>query len=91
MENHVLIRLAKRGVINMKAISLSEELKKQAVEEIKEYFIERRDEEIGQLAAELLLDFMMEKVGGIIYNQAIRDAQAFMSEKVEDLYGLEKN
>lgn len=75
----------------MKVITLSEELKKQAIDDIKNYFIERRDEEIGQLAAELFLDFMIEKVGVTIYNQAIRDAQAFMSEKVDDLYGLEKN
>lgn len=71
-------------------ITLSEEAKKQAVDDIKEFFIERRDEEIGQLAAELLLDFMIEKIGAVIYNQAIQDAQAFMNGKVEDLYGLEK-
>ena len=74
----------------MREIILSEESKKQAVDDIIKFFIERRDEEIGQLAAELLLDFMIEKVGAAVYNQAIRDAQAFMSEKVEDLYGLEK-
>lgn len=74
----------------MSVITLSEEAKKQAVDDIKEFFIERRDEEIGQLAAELLLDFMIEKIGAVIYNQAIQDAQAFMSGKVEDLYGLEK-
>lgn len=74
----------------MAAVNLSQELKKQATDDIKRYFLENREEEIGQLAAELLLDFMLEKVGAVIYNQAIRDAHTFMSEKVEDLYALEK-
>lgn len=74
----------------MAVINLSQELKKQAIDDIKRYFSENREEEIGQLAAELLLDFMCEKVGAVIYNQAIRDAHTFMSEKVEDLYALEK-
>jgi uncharacterized protein (DUF2164 family) len=72
-------------------IHLSKELKKQAVDDLKKYFMEKREEEIGQLGAELLLDFMVEKVGAVIYNQAIKDAHAFMFEKVEDLYALEKN
>ncbi|AIF49915.1 DUF2164 domain-containing protein [Pelosinus sp. UFO1] len=74
----------------MTPINLSKELRKQALDEIKKYFLEKREEEIGQLAAELLLDVMIEKVGAAIYNQGIRDAHTFMSEKIEDLYGLEK-
>lgn len=74
----------------MTPINLSKELRKQALDEIKKYFLEKREEEIGQLAAELLLDIMLEKVGAAIYNQGIRDAHTFMSEKIEDLYGLEK-
>jgi uncharacterized protein (DUF2164 family) len=74
----------------MPPINLSKELKKQAIDEIKKYFLEKREEEIGQLAAELLFDVMIEKVGAAIYNQGIRDAHTFMSEKIEDLYGLEK-
>ncbi len=74
----------------MAVLHLSKELKKQAVDDIKKYFLEHRDEEMGQLAAELLLDFMIEKVGKVIYNQGIKDAHTFMSEKVEDLYALEK-
>ncbi|GMA98973.1 DUF2164 domain-containing protein [Pelosinus sp. IPA-1] len=74
----------------MTPFNLSKELRKQALDEIKKYFLEKREEEIGQLAAELLLDVMIEKVGAAIYNQGIRDAHTFMSEKIEDLYGLEK-
>lgn len=76
--------------MDMAVIHLSKELKKQAIDDLKKYFVENREEELGQLGAELLLDFMVEKVGVVIYNQAIKDAHAFMFEKVEDLYALEK-
>lgn len=71
-------------------IELSPDKKRQLIAEMQGFFLERRDEEIGGLFAELLLDFMLEKIGPGVYNQAIQDACAFMNEKVEDLYGLEK-
>jgi uncharacterized protein (DUF2164 family) len=74
----------------MTTFHLSKELKKQAVDDIKKYFLDNREEEMGQLASELLLDFMIEKVGKVLYNQGIKDAHTFMSEKVEELYVLEK-
>ena len=74
----------------MRNIPLSKELKKQAITDLKIYFVNNRGEELGELGAELLLDFMLEKIGPVIYNQAIQDAHTFMSEKVEDLYALEK-
>ncbi len=74
----------------MEKIELTKEAKKQMIEDIKIYFSEKREEEMGDLAAQLLLNFMMEKIGPMFYNQAIRDAYLFMSDKLEDLYGLEK-
>jgi len=74
----------------MKKIKLEKELKDQTVLQIKKYFLEERDEEIGDLSAALLMDFMIGQVGPAIYNQAIKDAHALVSKKIEDLYGLEK-
>lgn len=74
----------------MKKFKLAKELKEQLVIDIQQYFLDERDEEIGNLSAELLLQFMIEKVGPAIYNQGIRDAHALVSKKIEDLYGLEK-
>ena len=33
----------------------------------------------------MLLDHVLKKVGPVIYNQAIRDAQGYLQEKVIDL------
>lgn len=73
-----------------KKIELEKEVRKQAVEDIKTYFSNEREEEIGDLGAGLLLDFIIEEIGPVLYNQGIKDAHLFLSERLEDLYGLEK-
>lgn len=71
-------------------IKLEKHIKKNLIEEIKRFFWNERDEELSDLAAEILLDFVLNKIGPHIYNEGIKDAYAFMNEKVEDLFGLEK-
>lgn len=70
----------------MNRIKLSKEHKKNAVEEIKKYFACERDEHIGDLQSELILDFILDNVGPHIYNQAISDMQKYMNEKIDDMY-----
>ena len=74
----------------VKTFELSKEARKQAIAEIQSYFLAERDEEVGELAAGFLLDFFLAKVGPAVYNQAIRDAQAYMNEKIEDMDGLQR-
>ncbi|PKM52298.1 MAG: DUF2164 domain-containing protein [Firmicutes bacterium HGW-Firmicutes-7] len=71
-------------------IELAKEQKKKAVEEIREYFAREREDLIGELAGELILDFITDKLGPYYYNQAVSDVQKYMNEKVEDLYGIMK-
>lgn len=69
----------------MKKIEISKERKNNLVNEIIRYFDEERDEEIGQLAAELIVDFFIDKIGIEIYNQALDDAKIWFIKKMEDL------
>jgi uncharacterized protein (DUF2164 family) len=69
------------------AITISSEAKKQLIASIKRYFEENMDEEIGDLKADLLLDYFLKEIGPTIYNQAIADARAFFEEKTADLDG----
>ena len=69
------------------AIELRKEIKQQVLESIKRYVDENMDEEIGDLKASLFLDFVLIEIGPSIYNQAIADAQAFVSDKLADLDG----
>jgi len=71
----------------MARITLTKEQNKNAVEEIRSYFENERDESIGDLQGQLVLDFIIDKIGPIIYNQGIEDMQRYMNEKVEDMYG----
>ncbi|MCE5284371.1 MAG: DUF2164 domain-containing protein [Pelosinus sp.] len=74
----------------MSKIKISKEVKAEFIKEIQSYFLKQQGEEIGTLAAGFLADFIIEKLGPFFYNQGIKDACVFMTEKVEDMYGLEK-
>lgn len=67
------------------AISLPEETRKAFVAAIKHYFKKERNEEIGELAADFFLDFVLEQIGPSIYNQAIRDVQASLQTTIAEL------
>lgn len=64
------------------------------VQSIKQYFADELNQEIGQIDAELLLDFFSEKVGGAYYNLGLRDARAVLAAKLADvddaLYEIEQ-
>lgn len=70
-------------------MKLSTVEKQRIIPLIQNYFEEERDEEIGNLAAEFLLDFFVEEVGALIYNRAIADVRKYLKAELEDLeYGL---
>ncbi len=69
-------------------IVLEREKKEEMVKAIVHYFKKERDEEIGQLAAGMVLDFIIEKLAPEFYNQGVLDSCAYMNEKVEDLQSL---
>jgi len=70
------------------AIALSKEVRQQAIQSIKRYFVENLDDDIGDLKSGLLLDFFLEEIGPSVYNEAITDAQAYFQERTTDLDGV---
>jgi len=74
---------------DIKKITISKEEKEKLISEIQEYFLEERNEELGNLAAGFILDFIIDNIAPTFYNQGIRDSIRYMNERVEDLYGLE--
>ena len=68
-------------------ITLSDDATKQAVASIRRYFAEELDQELGELPALLLLEFMLKEIGPSVYNAAIADAQTFLRDRVADLEG----
>lgn len=69
----------------MSSIEFSPERKKQLINDLMMYFEQERDEEIGLLAAEMMIDFLIDKIGGEVYNQALDDAKLWFSKKMDDI------
>jgi uncharacterized protein (DUF2164 family) len=70
----------------MKEIGLlDKDQRKMAIEAIMSFFQNERDEEIGIIAAEEVLDFFLNDIGTAIYNKGVDDAKATLRKLVDGL------
>ncbi|MBL4646355.1 MAG: hypothetical protein COA52_06380 [Hyphomicrobiales bacterium] len=69
----------------MKKVEFSKEDTAEMTRHIQRYFSTELDQEIGDLGAELLLEFFGEKIGAYFYNQGLHDAQAVLATKMDDV------
>lgn len=69
----------------MKRVEFSGLEKKAIVEHIQTYFSAELDHEIGNLGAEMFLDFISEKIGVYYYNRGLTDAQVVVTKKMDDI------
>ena len=67
------------------AIELSDETRDEAISSIQTYFLKEREEEMGDVAAGALLDFIIRQIGPSIYNRGVRDARDRVQAWVTDL------
>jgi uncharacterized protein (DUF2164 family) len=70
------------------SITISPDATKQLQASIKRYFAEHLEQDIGDLKASMLLDYVLKEIGPTIYNQAIENAQAYFQGRVADLEGV---
>lgn len=66
-------------------ITIPDEARKQAIGSIRRYFTEELDQDIGELKAGLVLDYVLREIGPSVYNQAIADARTYFEERTADL------
>ncbi|WP_141431781.1 DUF2164 domain-containing protein [Bacillus sp. 03113] len=75
-------------------IKLPKENKDLIIDNLKVFFYNERSEEIGDLAAENLLDFVIKNIGPYFYNQGVKDAKEVCEQKMmsleEDIQSLER-
>lgn len=69
------------------AIELTAEQAQRVRGSIKRFCEEHLDLEVGDLKAQLFLDFCLREIGPTIYNAAIADAQRYFEGRVADLEG----
>lgn len=71
-------------------IFIPNDRRKDMVAAIKVYFSQGEGEEIGDLRATLILDFVIEKLAPDFYNQGVRDSYQYVKDMVEDVLSLQK-
>jgi len=70
------------------SIKLSDEQRKQSIASIKRYVAQELEQDIGDLKAGLLLDFVLKEIAPSVYNGAVADAQTFLRDRLSDLEGV---
>ncbi|MFD0050523.1 DUF2164 domain-containing protein [Actinomycetes bacterium NPDC127524] len=70
------------------------EKKKAMIRSIQEYVYQEQGEEIGELAAENHLQFILREIAPFIYNEGIKDAKRIIEDQMnsleEELFSLER-
>jgi len=66
-------------------ISFSKEEKADIIRRIQHFFAVERDEKIGEVAAELLLEFFSSEIGGYYYNRGLYDAQTLLRDRIAEI------
>jgi uncharacterized protein (DUF2164 family) len=78
----------------VKPIKFEKEERAAIVGRIQGYFRDELDSSIGEIPAELLLNFFSEQIGAFYYNQGLADAKAVLGKVVDDveerIYALER-
>ena len=70
-------------------IKLTKEQRADMVSSIKKYFKQERGEEVGDLGAGLILDFVIERLAPEFYNQGVNDSSRYMNDRIEDMISIQ--
>lgn len=72
-------------VANRKWDRLTEEERQAAIQELINFFEVERDEKIGVIAADELLNHMLETIGTTLYNKGVAAARNAIQTRVDEL------
>lgn len=65
-------------------IELTPEESQAAIQSLKKYFA-TEEEEIGDLRARLLLDYILREIAPLAYNRGVQHSEEFFRKRLEDL------
>jgi uncharacterized protein (DUF2164 family) len=75
---------------NDSTIKITKEKRGDMIATIKNYFLKEREEEIGDLAAGIMLDFIVKDLAPEFYNQGVYDSHKYMEDMIGDLLSIQK-
>ena len=55
------------------------------IQSLRRYFREGLEQEISEMQARFLLDYFLKEIAPFAYNKGVKDAEAFLLSKLEDL------
>lgn len=64
---------------------ISKEKRKKLIDDTIYFFENERDEEIGMIAAEAVLDFFLQNVGMELYNKGVDDSIRYFHERFQEV------
>ncbi|MGF7056410.1 DUF2164 domain-containing protein [Brassicibacter mesophilus] len=70
-------------------LKISKEKKQKMIKSIQNYFLNERNEDLGDLASSLIFDFFVEELAPEFYNQGVYDSYKFLENKMEDLFSIQ--
>jgi uncharacterized protein (DUF2164 family) len=69
------------------SIELTPQEHAEAMHSLKRYLSSELEQEVGDLRARLLLDYILKEIGPLAYNRGVKDAEEFFRKQIEDLPG----
>ena len=69
----------------MNHVRLSDQRRADLNTALRQFFFDEFDRELSEFQASRLIDFFLQRLAPQVYNQAIADARAFMSDRLDDL------
>ena len=78
----------------MSDLKLDKDTRARLNQQIRQYLSDELDFDIGNMEANFLIDFLTKSLGASFYNLGLKDAQALIARKMDDindeLYGMEQ-
>lgn len=71
-------------------IKLTKEKREDMISSIKEYSHTEREEELGDLASNNILNFIIDEIALEFYNQGVCDSYKFMNKSIDDFLSIQK-
>ena len=71
-------------------IRLDRDKREEMTKAIRDHFLKERGEEMGHLASDMILDFILEELAPEFYNMGVMDSYRLLSDKIVDVQLLLK-
>jgi uncharacterized protein (DUF2164 family) len=73
------------GTISTMAIEFTKQESEEIIHSLKKYFSSELDQELSDLKAKFLLDYMLKEIAPLAYNLGVKHSEEYFRARLEDL------